>query len=114
MIDFEAINNNETAVDKINRLIESTPVSSYVDWLSIQKRIEHRRNLSYADMEHRLKMIFKSISPDIFIDRRKTFNRIKKQLLKKHDLSETKLSHFLKCETMLEENCRYIREMLNS
>jgi hypothetical protein len=103
----------KTTVDKIDKLIESSPVSSYVDFYQMQRRIQHKRFLNLPDLERRLRSVFKTISPDIFVDRKDRFKKLKKKILTKRQMNETKLKSFLTGQTMLEENCAFIREMLN-
>lgn len=104
----------KTLTDKIDKLLNEGSVSDYEFWLGTQSRIQHKRNLSFQNLENRLKDIFKTIDAEIFIDKRPDFERIKKKLLKASPLTETKLRHFLTDQTMLEETCKYIREVCMS
>jgi hypothetical protein len=113
IIDYQLCK-EKTVTEKIDTMIESSPLSSTIDWLSMQSRIKHKQLLTYGALEGRLKEIYKTISPEIFVDRQKTFKRIKKALLKKHNINESKLKRFLTNETMLENLAREIYEMLNS
>ena len=67
----------KTIVEQIDILIEASPVSDYEMFLTTQKRIQHRANISYQSMEHKLKQIFKRIDPENFIDRKEVFIKIK-------------------------------------
>ena len=73
--------------EKIDILTESSPISDHEMWATFTQRIKHKQNLTYGELEARLKDIFKIMQPDIFIDRKETFERIKKRLLKKHYLN---------------------------
>jgi hypothetical protein len=103
----------KTTIEKINLISEASPVSNYEFWQNTQKRMNHKRNLSFRDLEHRLKDIFKTIDGEIFIDSRPDFERIKKKLLKQSHLKESKLKSYLTGKTQMEESCNYIKEVIN-
>jgi hypothetical protein len=104
----------KTFEERLNILIESSPVSSFVDWQQTTQRIRHKRNLNYTELEQKLKQIFKVLKSDIFIDNKDKFKKIRDKLLAKKPINEdTKLKRFLTNEIKLEENCLTIKELLN-
>jgi hypothetical protein len=109
MIDFNIIKQSQKLERRIDLMAESSPISDYEMWTSFSNRIKHKQNLTYGELESRLKDIFKVMSNDIFIDRKETFKRIKKKLLGKHNINESKLAQYLKGETLIKENCEYIK-----
>ncbi len=114
MTDFKLIRNSKKLENRLDMMLEASPVSDYENYIVTQKRIQHKSNLSYQNMENRLKNLFKTIDAEIFVDRRPDFERIKKQLLKKQKkLTESKLAHFLKGHSTISETCCHIKELLN-
>jgi len=113
IIDFELLK-KKSLFDRIDKIREASPVSDYEMFQTVQKRIQHKKNLSFSDLNQRLKNIFRTIDAEIFIDSRPDFERIKKKLLKTSPLTESKLKSYLTDKTQMEENCRYIKEMCMS
>ena len=111
--DFER---QRTIDEKIDTLTESGTVSDYETWTTMQKRIINRKNLTYGELESRLKQIFKVIKPEkIMLEPdEKKFKKIKEKLLGKHNVNESKLSQYLTGKTDLIAACMYIRERLEN
>jgi hypothetical protein len=104
----------KTFEELLDVLIESSPVSSFVDWQATTQKVNHKRNLNYTELEQRLKQIYKILKSDLFIDRKDKFKKIRDKLLAKKPVNEsTKLKRFLIGETLVEENCLTIKELLN-
>lgn len=112
MINFDILEEKKT-IDRINIMIESSPVSSFETELETNKKFNHKENLSFDSMDRRLKDIFKRIDPEIFVDRLDQFQKIKKNLLKNHLVTESKLIDHLKGENTIKENCSHIKELLS-
>jgi hypothetical protein len=116
IIDYKAIKDSEKLESKLDMLAESSPVSDYENFTFFQQRVQHRSNLSYQNLEIRLRDIFKTIDAEIFVDKRKDFERIKKKLLaKQHNLSESesKLRRFFRGDTIIKESANYIKECMS-
>ena len=112
MIDFKLLKESEKLDYRIDTMIDSSPVSDYEQYVFMQSRKKRKENLTYADLDSRLKNIFKTLSGELFIDKRPDFERIKKQLLKKYPITESKLRQHFSGETLIKENAEYIRNVL--
>ena len=111
-INYNLINEAQKLESRIDILTESSPISDYENYMFMQQRIQHKENLTFQNLEQRLKNIFKTIDAELFVDRRPDFERIKKKLLKKYPKTESKLKSHLTGETLIRENAEFIKNCL--